>query len=94
MTTRDLAGQAPAPKPLAAITPANEKRGREIVGQATAAHGGLKKLQGIKSSTVEASATLILGNRQVPGTLEQTRLEPYRVWCTSPSSRTSNRGRC
>lgn len=70
----------PEPPP-AAGPPARGQvtRGRAIVRKAVAAHGGLARLRGIKDSTVEADATLILGGRRLQGRMVQVRKEPYKM---------------
>lgn len=62
-----------------APSPAEERRGRELVARAIAAHGGLAKLKGLHDSTLEADVTLDLPGRSMTGTLEQVRREPARM---------------
>lgn len=70
------AGGGVAARPL---TPANDRRGRELVTKAVVAHGGLAALRKIKDSVLEADATVRLGSNEASAKVIQTRKEPDRM---------------
>lgn len=54
-------------------------RGKELVKQALAAHGGAAKLRGIKDSAIDANVNLFMPGQALTGTMRQVRKEPYRM---------------
>lgn len=61
-----------------APTPAQMMRGRTLVDQMFAAHGGLERLRGIKDSTLEGEIIMSAGGREVSGRIVQVRKDPDR----------------
>ncbi|MBI5709026.1 MAG: insulinase family protein [Candidatus Eisenbacteria bacterium] len=55
------------------------RRGRELVAQALAAHGGAARLRRVKDSTVNGDMTIRMQGREVSGQLEQVRKEPWKM---------------
>ncbi len=53
-------------------------KGRALVGQAVAAHGGLERLRGIKDSTLEGDAIVTPGPSEHAGKVLQVRKDPDR----------------
>ncbi len=62
-----------------APTAANLERGRKLIEQAVAAHGGLARLKGLHDSTSEADIDVQVSGKPIDGHLEQVRSEPYRM---------------
>jgi hypothetical protein len=62
-----------------ASSPVQQAKGREVLRLALAAHGGLARLKRIQDSTVEANATLTMGDREIRGDVVQIRKEPDRM---------------
>jgi predicted Zn-dependent peptidase len=59
-------------------TEAQLGRGRALVKQTIAAHGGLERLRGIKDSTLEGDVVMVAGGQQLAGQFLQVRKEPSR----------------
>jgi zinc protease len=57
----------------------DERVGREWAAKAIAAHGGLDRLRGIRSTILECDVTLDLEGRTLRGQMRQLRKEPYRM---------------
>ena len=73
------AGTPPAASTYAPPTADEERRGRDIVRRAIAAHGGLERLRQIRDSIVEANATLLWNGQSVVGEIRQIREEPFKM---------------
>jgi zinc protease len=58
---------------------ASIRRGRQLVQQAVAAHGGLTRLKGIKDSRVKGEITFYQGDQSVTGSHTELRREPNRL---------------
>jgi predicted Zn-dependent peptidase len=56
-----------------------QARAREVVKLALAAHGGLARLKRIQDTTVEAQASVNMGEQEVQGEIVQIRKEPDRM---------------
>jgi hypothetical protein len=65
-----------AAEPLPPPTPQQIARGREVIKKALQAHGGARRLERVQDSTIEAQATLLVGDRELRGEILQTRKEP------------------
>ncbi len=61
------------------VTPEIEKRGRERITKAIAAHGSLVALKKVRDSIIEASTTMRVGQTEATATLVQMRKEPERM---------------
>ena len=61
-----------------AATSAQIVRGRALVGQAAAAHGGLERLRSIKDSTIEGEIDMSSGTQALSGRILQVRKDPER----------------
>ncbi len=59
-------------------TPEQMVKGRALVGQAAAAHGGLELLRGIKDSTLEGDVVVTPGPREQTGKVLMVRKDPDR----------------
>jgi zinc protease len=59
-------------------TPAQGIRGRALVGQAAAAHGGLERLRGVRDSRIEGDITMTATGRELSGKVVQVRKDPER----------------
>ncbi len=71
---------APAPAMRTSVPTADElARGRRLVDQAIAAHGGLAKLKGVKDSTVESDITIYSGERTVTGSQKEMRRDRWQL---------------
>jgi hypothetical protein len=53
-------------------------RGRELIAQAVAAHGGLARLKGIKDIVQESDLTLYSGGKSLSGDQKEMRREPWQ----------------
>jgi predicted Zn-dependent peptidase len=73
-----VAAGAPADT-LAAATPERIERGRQIVRRALEAHGGVQRLRGIVDSRVSGEVVFSMGGRELPGTFEMVRREPFQL---------------
>lgn len=62
-----------------AATPEQAKRGRALLEQALAAHGGLERLRGILDSSLEGDMTVFTGGRELTGQIRQVRKEPFKM---------------
>ncbi len=69
-----LARQGPAP-----ATPEQLRRGRELVDGAVLAHGGAAALNAVRSIVTAGTLVIRNGEREVQGSFEQVRVEPYRM---------------
>jgi hypothetical protein len=58
---------------------ASIRRGRQLVQQAVAAHGGLTRLKGVKDSRVKGEITFYQGDQSVTGSHMELRREPNRL---------------
>jgi len=56
-----------------------EARGRKLLAEAVAAHGGLARLKGVIASRVDASVKLFIGGGEFSGTITQVRKDPYKM---------------
>jgi zinc protease len=72
----DVRVEAPVSAPA---TPEQVKRGREVLDQLLAAHGGLERLRRVKDSTIRGEMTLSLGGNDVTLPMEQVRKDPFRM---------------
>jgi zinc protease len=78
-----VAGPA-APPPA---SPAQKKRGRELLAQTFAAHGGLERLRRVTDTTLEGDMVVQLGGNTLTVMVRQIRKEPFRMrYSTSISS--------
>jgi predicted Zn-dependent peptidase len=59
-------------------TPEGLERGRALVAQAAAAHGGLERLRSLKDSTLEGDIVMTPGPREQRGRMVQVRKDPDR----------------
>jgi hypothetical protein len=66
----------PPSQQTAPPTPAEEKRGRDLIAQALAAHGGKGAIQRAVDSSTEGSVTITTDARTLTGTVRELRLAP------------------
>jgi len=67
--------------PTSTRTPATQAqaiRGRALVSQAMAAHGGLERLRGVRDSRIEGDISMSATGRQLDGKMVQVRKDPDR----------------
>jgi len=69
--------------PAVAATPEQRRRGRELVTQAIAAHGGAAKLAAVHSSELDGDMTLTVGGQDVTGESRYLRVDPARLAYTT-----------
>jgi hypothetical protein len=80
----ELTGLEPETDSLPPSTPEQQARGRKLVADAVAAHGGLERIKGVSSSLVDAGVRVAARGVEVNGTLRQLRKEPFKmVYLTS-----------
>lgn len=54
-------------------------RGRKLIDQAMAAHGGATKLKGVRDITLESEVTLYSGSRTITGTQKEMKRDPWQM---------------
>lgn len=64
-------------------SPEDVARGRRVIDQAIAAHGGLAKLKGIHDSVIDAEITLNMQGNQLNGRMRQIRKDPDKMVYTT-----------
>jgi hypothetical protein len=74
--------EAPQARPAPA-TPEQQRRGKQLVAQAVAAHGGTAKLKAIRHSELEGELHMDLGGRSLSGQSRLFRQDPARLVFTT-----------
>ena len=74
--------QAPQARPAPA-TPGQQRRGKQLVAQAVAAHGGTAKLKAIRQSELEGELHMDVGGRSLSGQSRLFRQDPARLVFTT-----------
>jgi zinc protease len=54
-------------------------RGKDLVAQAVAAHGGIAKLRGVKDLVIDSEVTLHSGGQTLAGTLKELKRDPWKM---------------